>query len=187
MRFASLLLISVLMLTAADKKPIHGHIEDETVSIEATVLSPEEVRDAVGSSFGDVYTVLNIRILPKSDKPYNIRPDDFILRNESNGDHSGPLLAGQVAGSATMVVKRTYAARSNPDMPQMVDGMKVEMKDNDGSASHLEQVKKKMLAEQTTTEAQSGLLFFPLDKAKARSLLLSCTTSTGAKLRMQFK
>ena len=173
-------------LAAATPKPAQGHGEDESVAIEATVLTPDQVTEAVGSDFGGAYAVLEIRIKPKAGKPYAVRPDDFILRSESSGEHSGPLLAGQVAGAGEMVVKRTYAARPNPESPAMVSGMKVEMKDDLGGDDHLDAVKKKMLAEQTTSEPEAGLLFFPLAKEKPKSLVLSCTTPAG-KLRIQFK
>ena len=68
----------------------------------------------------------------------------------------------------------------------MLDGMKVETKVHDRGGGELEQVKKKMLAEQAATTPQSGLLFFPLEKQKPHNLVLSCTTPSG-KLRLQFK
>jgi hypothetical protein len=47
-------------------------------------------------------------------------------------------------------------------------------------------VQKKMLKDQSTTESASGLLFFPFEKPKPRSLVLSCTTPAG-KLRIEFR
>jgi hypothetical protein len=174
------------LVAAAARKPPAGHGEDDSVSIDATILTPEQVKDAVGSDFGGVYTVLEMKISPKGAKPYEIHPDDFILRSEATGDHSGPMLAGQVASSGAMVVERKYGARSNPEMPQVVQSMKVEMKENDGKGGDVELVKKKMLQDQSTTQPQSGLLFFPLEKQKPKSLVLSCTTPSG-KLRIQFR
>ena len=180
------LLLLCGLVAAADKKqaPVHG--EDDSVAIEATILTPEQVKEAVGSDFGGVYTVLDVRITPKGGKPYDIRLDDFILRSESNGEHTGPFLAGQVAGSGAMVVQRKYAARANPESPGILDGMKVEMKDQLGTGDTLEAVRKKILNDQTTMQAKSGLMFFPMEKQKPKSLVLSCTTPQG-KLRIQFR
>jgi hypothetical protein len=175
------------LLTAADKKQPQGHGEDDSVSIDATILSPDQVKQAVGSDFGGLYAVLELHITGKGGKPYIVHLDDFILRSEASGEHSGPLLAGQVAGAGEMVVQRKYGNRSNPESPAILDGMKLEMKDgSDKGNGTLDAVKKKMLAEQTSPEPQSGLLFFPLEKAKPRSLVLSCTTPAG-KLRIQFR
>lgn len=174
------------LVAAADKKPASGQGADETVAIDATILTPEQVRDRVGSDFGGVYTVIELKISPNGDKPYAIHPDDFILRSQSTGDHSGPMLAGQVASRDAIVVERKYGERSNPEMPQVVQSMKLEMKNNDGRGGDVELVKKKMLQDQTTTQPQSGLLFFPIEKQKPRSLVLSCTTPAG-KLRIQFR
>jgi hypothetical protein len=180
-----LALVCCALVTAADKKPAQGHGDDESVSIEATILTPEQVQQAVGSDYSGQYTVVNVRLSPKGGKPYDIHLDDFILRSQSDGDHSGPMLAEQLAGSEAMVVQRQYGARSNPEMPAMLNGMKVEMKDQ-GKGGNLELLKKKILAEQASAEPQSGLLFFPLSKEKPKSLVLSCTTPAG-KLRIEFR
>jgi hypothetical protein len=173
------------LLAAADKRPVQGHGDDDSALIEATIWTPEQVQDAVGSDFNGQYTVVNVRISPKGGKPFDVRLDNFILRSQSNGDHSGPMLAEQIAGSDAMVVQRQYGARSNPEMPAMLNGMKVEMKDQ-GKGGNLELLKKKILVEQVSAEPQTGLLFFPLSKEKPKSLVLSCTTPAG-KLRIEFR
>ena len=171
---------------AAEKHAPMGHVEDDNVGIDATVLTADEVKAAVESDFGGIYTVLEVKVSPKGSKPYDVRLDEFILRSESNGDHSGPMLAGQVAGTGALVVDRKMAPRSSPEMPQMPESMKVEMKQDDGKGGNLELVKKKMLAEEAITAPETGLLFFPLEKQKPKNLVLSCATPSG-KLRLQFK
>ncbi len=184
-------LISAVVLCAvtfaADKKSPEGHGEDDSVAITATLLSPEQLIQAVGSDFDNNYAVLDVRIVPKDAKPYLVHLDDFILRSESSGEHSGPFLgASQIAGAGALVVKHTYGHRVNGDSPRPLEGTKLEMKDDAKADPALDALKKKMLAESTVTDPVSGLLFFPLTKEKPRNLILSYKTPEG-KLRLSFK
>jgi hypothetical protein len=183
--FAILALYAVL--GAADKKSPQGQAEDESVAITATLLSAEQLKQAVGSDFDNNYTVLDVRVVPKGGKPYLVHLDDFILRSEASGEHSGPfLVAGQIAGAGALVVERTYGNKPNPDSPRVIESTKVEMKDDDKPNPALDILKKKMLSEKTVSEPVSGLLFFPLTKEKAKNLILSCKTPQS-KLRLSFK
>ena len=93
-RIVSLALLFCAALPAADKKPPQGVGEDESVTIAASILDAEHVREAVGSDFNGQYTVLEVRVTPKGGMPLDVRLDNFILRSEADGDHSGPLVAG---------------------------------------------------------------------------------------------
>jgi hypothetical protein len=183
--FASLILCAVLL--AADKKSPQGRGEDESVVITATLLSPEQLREAVGSDFGNNYTVLDVRVAPKGDKPYPVHLDDFILRSESSGEHSGPFAyASQIAGAGALVVEQTYGNKQNVDSPKILEGTKVTMKDDAKGDAALDALKKKMLTEKTVSEPVSGLMFFPLTKEKPKNLILSYKTPQS-KLRLSFK
>jgi hypothetical protein len=174
-------------LTAADKKSPQGQGEDESVAISATLLSPEQLREAVGSDFDNNYIVLEVRVAPKGGKPYLVHLDDFILRSESSGEHSGPfLMASQIAGAGALVVERTYGNKANVDSPRPLTGTKVEMKDDAKPDPALDALKKRMLSEKTTSEPVSGLLFFPLAKEKPKNLILSCKTPQS-RLRLSFR
>jgi hypothetical protein len=174
-------------LVAADKRPPQGRGEDESVVITATVLSPEQLKEAVGSDFGNNYTVLDVRLAPKGDKPYPVRLDDFILRSESSGEHSGPFAyASQIAGAGALVVEQKYGNKQNADSPKPLESTKVTMKDDAQGDAALDALKKKMLTEKTVSEPVSGLLFFPLTKEKPRNLILSYKTPQS-KLRLSFK
>jgi hypothetical protein len=173
-------------LFAGEKKSPEGHGEDESVAITATLLNPQQLIDAAGSDFDNNYTVLEVRVAPKGGMPYPIHLDDFILRSESSGEHSGPFpVASQIAGSGALVVKHTYGNRVNADSPRPLEGTQVEMKDAKADPA-LDALKKKMLAESTVTDPVSGLMFFPLTKDKPKNLILSCKTLHG-KLRLSFK
>jgi len=172
---------------AADKKSPEGQAEDESVAITATVLSPDQLKQAVGSAFDNNYIVLDVHLTPKGGKPYLVHLDDFILRSEQSGEHSGPFLnASQIAGSGALVVERTYGKRVNADSPRPLDGTKVTMKDGEKADPALDALGKSMLSEKTVTEPVSGLLFFPLNKEKPRNLVLSYKTP-ASKLRLNFK
>ena len=118
--------LALCALCAGEKKSPQGHGEDESVAITATVLSPEQLKDAVGSDFDNNYIVLDVRVTPKGGKPYLVHLDDFILRSEPSGEHSGPFLtAGQIAGAGALVVERTYGNKANADSPRPLEGTKV--------------------------------------------------------------
>jgi hypothetical protein len=186
-RFAFAALALCALLQAGEKKPPQGQGEDESVAITATVLSAEQLKDAVGSDFDNNYTVLDVRLTPKGGKPYLVHLDDFILRSEASGEHSGPfLVASQIAGAGALVVERKYGNRPNADSPRPLDGIKVEMKNDASADPALDALKKKMLSEKTVSEPVSGLLFFPLTKEKPKNLVLSYKTPAG-KLRLNFK
>lgn len=188
--FVALLIVTFAF--GADKKPPQGHGENDAVAVTATILSLDEVRQQFGSSFGGSFTALEIHLSPKGGKPYDVRLDDFILRSQSDGDHSGPMEAAQIVDTGALVINQTFAPRTNAEMPQMLAGTKVEMKDDLGNSNSatpgaLEALKKGILAEKTITEPVSGVLFFPLSaKEKAKNLVLSYA-SPGGKLRIEFK
>lgn len=173
-------------LIAGEKKAPQGHQEDDSVGITATVVSPEQVQQMFGTNFDDNFTVLDVTITPKGGKPYSVRLDDFILRSESSLEHSGPMVAGQIAGSGAVVVERTYGNRANVDSQRPIEGTKLQMKDDAKGDPAFEALKQKILIEKSITEPESGLLFFPLSKQKAKSLVLSYKSAAG-RLRLNFK
>jgi hypothetical protein len=174
------------VLNAGEKKAPQGHAEDDSVAITATVVSVEQVRQMFGTDFDNNFTVLDVTVAPKGGKPYTVRLDDFILRSESSLDHSGPLAAGQIAGTGALVVERTYGDRPNVESQRPIQGTKIEVKDDAKPDPAFDALKKKILVERNTTEPESGLLFFPLPKEKPKNLILSCKTPAG-RLRLNFK
>jgi hypothetical protein len=185
----ALALCPVLMcpiLTAGEKKAAQGRAEDAGLAITATIVSTEEVRQMFGTDFNNDFTVLDVTITPKGGQPCAVRLDDFILRSESSLDHSGPLAAGQIAGAGVMVVQRTYGNRQNPDSQRPIDGTKIEVRNEAAPEPAFDALKKKILVERSTTDPESGLLFFPLSKEKPKNLVLSYKSSVS-KLRLTFK
>ena len=185
MRFLlSILLPSVLF--CADLRAPQGQVENDGVLLTATLVSNEQLRGWFSTDFGGHFTVLEVRLVPKSGKPLEIRMDDFLLRSNSDLSHSGPLVAAQVADTGGLSVKQTFAARSNEQSPQLLTGSKVELKQGTANAEQLTLLKQKILAEKMVAEAASGLLFFPLEREKPKNLALVYATPAG-KIRLQFK
>jgi hypothetical protein len=184
---AILITSSLGVLAGGEKKTPQGQGEDDSVSVHASILSPEQLKEAIGSDFDNNYIVLDVQITPKGAKPYLVHLDDFILRSEQSGEHGGPFLsAGQIAGAGALVLERKYNDRPSPDSPQTIASSKVEMKNDEKASPALDALKKKMLQEKTVTEPVSGLLFFPLSKEKPKNLILSYKTPTSH-LRLSFK
>jgi hypothetical protein len=175
-----------LALIAAEKKPYQGHAENESASLTATIQTAEQVRAAFASDFDNHFTVVEVHLTPKGGKPVDVRLDDFILRSSTDGDHSGPLAAAQVSSGGALIVNQTFAPRSNAEMPKMVAGSKVEMKEGQENSDQLSALKKRILPEKEISEPVSGMLFFPLERQKPKSLSLLYTTATG-KLRVEFR
>jgi hypothetical protein len=174
------------VLPAGDKKAPQGRGEDDSVTITATLVGIEQVRQMFGSDFDNNFTVLDVTISPKGGKPYAVQLDDFILRSESSGAHSGPLAAGQIAGAGALVVERVYGNRPNADSARPIEGTKIRIQDEEKPDPALDALKQKILIEKTTAEPESGLLFFPLSKEKPKNLILSYKTP-ASRLRLNFK
>jgi hypothetical protein len=189
-------------LVAKDKKLPSGQASNDVVKIEATVLDSEELKQVFGSDFDNGYSVVEVTLTPNSGKTLDIRLDDFLLRSDQTGEHTGPLMAAQIAGQGSLVVKRgdppkskggfsggfggIYGGGGAMGAPTAVDNTKVEVKESGEKDPMLSVLKRKILAEKSVTETVSGLLFFPLDKEKPKHLALVYTTPAG-KLRMQFR
>lgn len=201
----SLLIVCLLWADAAlakDKKLPSGEASNDTVQVTGTALDSEQLKQIFGSDFDNGFAVIEVTLTPRGGKPLEIHLDDFLLRSDQTGEHTGPLLAAQIAGQSALVVRRGDPPRSKGGFsggfggimmgggamgpPTAVDNTKVEVKENAEKDPMLSVLKRKILPEKTVSEPVTGLLFFPLDKEKPKHLALIYTTPTG-KLRMQFR
>src|SRR5258708_38232149 len=114
-RIGSVVLLVVLLLSAAaaarDRKLPSGEASNEAVAVIATALNDDEMQQIFGSDFDHNYAVVEVTLTPKGGKPFDVHPDDFLLRSDQTGSHSGPLAASQIAGSETLVVHQTETKR----------------------------------------------------------------------------
>ncbi len=185
---------------ARDKKLPSGDVANSLVEAAASVFDSEQLKDTFGSDFGGMFTVIEMTLTPKGNRPVEVHLDDFFLRSDQTGDHSGPFAASQIAGQDTLVVHRGEAPRSKGGFSGGLGGIymggmgsaepppegKAEIRNSEKKDPMLDLLKRKILVEKSITQPVTGLLFFPLEKEKPKSLELTYTTPDG-KLRMKFR
>jgi hypothetical protein len=183
-RLAAALVIAAMTAFAAN--PPTGHAADDTVEVNALFMDSAAVQQATGSDFKSTYTVIEVTILPKGDKPLEVQPDDFLLRITSSNDSSGPMAASQVygAGSALVLHSTTETIGITRNDPGY-SGISIVQGSPTASPDAIKALQSKMLPAKTTSDPITGLLFFPLAKKKARELDLVYTTPNG-KLHISF-
>lgn len=200
MKTVILALVGALVVLAGDKKLPSGAASNEAVELEASVLADEQLQQIFSSDFSHMFVVVEVTLTPKGGKPLEIRLDDFLIRSEQTGAHTGPLLAAQIGGEGGIVVKRPDPSKRRGGFGGGFGGImmggggsaappeqaKVEAKDDRETDPMLGMLKRKILAEKAVTEPVTGLLFFPMEKEKPKNLALVYTTAAG-KLRFKFK
>ncbi len=104
----------VLILAAASLLASKKVVSPETsasndqVDIVATIsLAEDEVTQKIGADPGTGIVLLAVRVTPKTDKPVQISPDDFILLALDDGERSKPFEPSQIAGGTGLVVTKT--------------------------------------------------------------------------------
>jgi hypothetical protein len=185
----SAVLIAVLIAATAvsGANPATGHAVDATVEVNALFLDLPAVQQAAGSDFKGAYTVIEVTITPKGDKPLEIKPDDFLLRIPGDADSSGPLAASQVYGAGGALVLHTTRETIGIDRADPgYNGVTIVPGSSTGSADAVKALQSKMLPAKTTSEPATGLLFFPIAKKKPKDLDLVYSSPTG-KLHISFK
>jgi hypothetical protein len=206
-------IFGALVLTAlsifAAKKVISPQTSagNEQVDIIATIsLSPEEVAQKLGTDPGKGIVLLDVRVIPKTDKAIQISPDDFILLSHDDGERSKPFEPAEIAGQGALVVTNTAdgtkvkktsssvgfggimggggGSPGNSRVTTLSSKMDDKKKGND---SLLEMLKAKELPQKESTEPIEGLLYFPLDgKHKLKNLAVLYRGPAG-KLDLEFE
>ncbi len=187
--------------SARDKRLPAGDAANDLVAVNATVIDANELKQIFGSDFDNNFAVVEVTLTPKGGKPLDVHLEDFLLRSSQTGNHSGPFMAGQIAGQGTLVVHQAEQPHSKGGFgggfggimmgggsmgPGQAPEGKAEIKNSETRDPMLDVLKRKILAEKSTTEPVTGLLFFPLDKEKPKNLELDYSTSAG-KLKVRFK
>src|SRR5690348_3981835 len=109
MRFllgSGILVLTALNLLAA-KKVVSPTTSagNEQVDIVATItLGEQEVAQKLGTDPGKDIALLQVRVIPKTDKPVQVSPDDFILLSHDDGERSKPFEPEEIAGQGALVV-----------------------------------------------------------------------------------
>ena len=179
---------------------------NEQIDIVATIsLSQEEVTGKLGADPGKGIVLLQVRITPKTDKPVEISPDDFILLAHDDGERSKPFTPAEIAGQGALVVANTAGAKTTKtgtsvgiggimggsggspgNSKEIVLNSKMDTK-SQGNHALLEALKAKQLPQKDSTEPVEGFLYFPLDgKHKLKNLAVLYRGPAG-KLDLEFE
>ncbi len=179
---------------------------NEQIDLIATITIPEEeVTQKLGADPGKGIALLEVRVIPKTDKPIQVSPDDFILLAHDDGERSKPFDPSEVAGQGALVVtnsadgtkvKKTSSTvgfggimggGSSPGNPKITAiSSKMDPK-SQGNAKLLEILKAKELPEKESVQPVEGFLYFPLDgKHKLKNLAVLYRGPAG-KLDLEFE
>ena len=203
----------VVALTAASlfsaKKTVSPQTSagNELVDIVATIsLSEEEVTQKIGADPGKGVVLLQVRVIPKTDKSILVNPDDFILLAHDDGERTKPYDPAQIAADGALVVKNTADKTAKKTSPSfgiggimgggggaspgnskpVVLGSTMDSKVK-GDKTLLEALKAKQLEAKDTSEPLEGYLYFSLDgKHKLKDLAVLYRGPAG-KLDLEFE
>src|SRR3954452_4219082 len=117
MRFLAtlcLLLAVVSSLFGAKKvvSPDTSAGNDQVDIVASIILTEEEVTQKLGADPGKGIVILQIRVIPKTDKPIQVSPNDFILLAHDDGERSKPFEPSEIAGQGALVVSNAPGAKS---------------------------------------------------------------------------
>lgn len=178
---------------------------NDQVDIIATITIPEnEVAQVLGVDPGKGIAVLKVKVVPKTDKPVQVNPDDFILLAHDDGERSKPFEPSEIAGQGALVVSDNGTAvkkvgssigfggimggsGSSPGNSRAVSlSSKMDPK-SQGNAKLLEVLKAKELPAKESAEPVEGYLYFPLDgKHKLKNLAVLYRGPAG-RLNLEFE
>ncbi|HMF74877.1 MAG TPA: hypothetical protein VK604_04375 [Bryobacteraceae bacterium] len=180
---------------------------NEEVDIIATIsLAQDEVIQKLGADPGKGIVILNVRIIPKTDKPVQVDPADFILLAHDDGERAKPFNPSEIAGRGALVVSDNSSAKVKKTSSTMgiggivggggsgspgnsrVTTLNSRMDDKkQGNDTLLEALKAKQLPQKESTEAVEGFLYFPLDgKHKLKNLAVLYRGQAG-RLNLEFE
>jgi hypothetical protein len=213
MRFCSFLvaLAAVSVLLGGPKKVISPDTSagNDQIDVVATIiLDEEEVARKIGADPGKGVVLLEVRVIPKTDKPVQVSPDDFILLAHDDGERARPFEPSELAGNGALVVSSTTTGGpkktgSAIGLGGMVMGgggggaspgnskpttlsSKMDTK-SQGNEKLLEALKAKQFPEKESAAPVEGYLYFPLDgKHKLRNLAVLYRGPAG-RLNLEFE
>lgn len=178
---------------------------NDQVDIIATITIPEdEVAQVLGVDPGKGIAVLKVKVVPKTDKPVQVSPEDFILLAHDDGERSKPFEPSEIAGQGALVVSDNGTAvkkvgssigfggimggsGSSPGNSRAVSlSSKMDPK-SQGNAKLLQVLKAKELPAKESAEPVEGYLYFPLDgKHKLKNLAVLYRGPAG-RLNLEFE
>ena len=210
MRFPACFLTVLLLAPGAfaTKKVISPNTSagNDQIDIVATIyMTEEEVAHKIGADPGKGVVLLEIRVIPKTDAPVQLSPDDFILLAHDDGERSKPFDPAQIAGQGAMVVSAATAKTKQTSGFGGFGGMigggsgsspgnskpttlssKMDAK-SEGNEKLLEALKAKQFPQKDSVQPVEGYLYFPLDgKHKLKNLAVLYRGPAG-QLNLEFE
>jgi hypothetical protein len=183
---------------------------NEEIDLVTTIfLTNEEATQKLGMDPGPDIAILQVRVIPKTDKPVQVAADDFILLAHNDGERSKPFTPSEIAGQGALIVtkntdqkqtkdKKTSSmgglggimvggGNSSPGNPVPVTlSTKVDEK-KEGNPKLLAALKEKQLPDKETKEPLEGLLYFRLSgKHKLKDMAVLYRGPAG-KLDLEFE
>jgi hypothetical protein len=184
---------------------------NDDVEISATItLAEPEVAQKIGVDPGTGVVLVEVHVLPKTDKDLRVSPDDFYLLSHDDGQRSQPFEPAQLAGRGALVVSPTAGAGGGTraerygiplgsvTLPGGMVGVggggrgpgtlssKADNKSS-GDPALLKALKAKQLPDKLTTKEVSGYLYFPFDgKHKLKNLAVLYRGQAG-RLDLEFE
>ncbi|MBV9301863.1 MAG: hypothetical protein JOY62_13870 [Acidobacteriaceae bacterium] len=209
MRFLLYLSISMLATASlhAEKKVVSPTTtaSNDQVDISATItLDEEDIARKIGVDPGKGVALLEVRVAPKTDKPIQISPDDFVLLAYDDGQRSKPFDPAELAGQGALVVKTSpdgkvsrtsgfggfgpFGGGSSPGGAKKPDTVTSNMDAaNEGSKKLEAQLKAKQLLLKETADPVEGFLYFPLEGKHRLKNLVVLYHGDGGKLKLVFQ
>lgn len=204
------ILITAALSLFAAKKVISPNTSagNDQIDIIATIsLTEDEVAQKLGADPGKGIVLLEVRVVPKTDKPIEVSPDDFILLAHDDGERSKPFEPSEIAGQGALIVSnstdgtKVKKTSSSIGLGGMVAGgggaspgnsrpvtlnSKMNTK-SEGNDKLLEALQAKQFPQKESIEPIEGFLYFPLDgKHKLKNLAVLYRGSAG-KLNLEFE
>src|SRR4051812_47753119 len=188
--FGMTVLVAASLL--AEKKvvsPTTSASNDEIDVVATIFLSQEEIAQKIGADPGKGVALLDLRVTPRTDKPVQLAPEDFILLAYDDGERSKPFEPAELAGDGALVVKTSPNGKvsrtsgfgglgpigmgSGPGVKKS-DTLNSKMDGtNEGGKRLLEHLKAKQFPRTETIDPVEGYLYFPLDgKHKLKNLVV---------------
>ncbi len=208
LRACSLFFLLTPALTFASKKVVSPNTSasNDQIDVVATIfMTEEEVAQKLGADPGKGIVMLEVRVIPKTDTPVQISPDDFILLAHDDGERAKPFDPAQIAGQGAMVVTTATAKTKQTSGFGGFGGMigggsgsspgnskpttlssKMDPK-SQGNDKLLEALKAKQLPQKESIQPVEGFLYFPLDgKHKLKNLAVLYRGQAGS-LNLEFE
>jgi hypothetical protein len=212
LRAAALILLAAFAAWPAGKKTVGvARGENEDLIVTATLyLAPDDVKELVGNDLEGHFVIADVKVEPKYGKEVTIARDDFLLRDLETVEKSTPFAPSQIAGRASLVIKRagddadkksashkpTFSGIGFPGGASSSPGndpdngsnrtAKMQNADEPKDAALETLLSDKQLAEKVSDKPVSGLLYFAFEKVKLKDMQLDYGGKTN-RIVMRFK